>query len=65
MCILRTRLDKSVSSQTMRTIVDEVLRIVDLTELQHSLVGTKGGFGLSLEQSKRLSIGVELVANPR
>lgn len=62
---LAFRLDKSISSHTMQSIVDEVLRIVDLTELQHSLVGTKGGIGLSLEQAKRLSIAVELVANPR
>ncbi|GMH32356.1 hypothetical protein BSKO_00190 [Bryopsis sp. KO-2023] len=60
----RLRLDTSVSSRVMQTVVDEVLEIVDLIDIQHAVVGTKEGTGLSLEQSKRLSIAVELVANP-
>ena len=44
--------------------VDEVLDIVELTPLKDSLVGTPGVSGLSVEQRKRLTIAVELVANP-
>ena len=46
------------------TYVDEVLDIVELTPLRHALVGISGVSGLSVEQRKRLTIAVELVANP-
>ena len=46
------------------TYVDEVLDIVELTPLRNSLVGISGLSGLSVEQRKRLTIAVELVANP-
>lgn len=53
----------------MRANVVEVLDLVDLTHQAQSLVGDPagpgGGTGLSLEQRKRLTIAVELVANPR
>ena len=49
----------------MRWIVDETLEMVELTKLAGSVVGEAGGdWGLSTEQRKRLSIAVELVANP-
>lgn len=45
--------------------MEEVLEMTELTRLQHSIVGEgDGGHGLSTEQRKRLSIGVELVAAP-
>ena len=37
---------------------------MELGPLRDLLVGTPGGWGLSVEQRKRLSIAVELVANP-
>ena len=37
---------------------------VDLVEDMGSMVGTGNGVGLSTEQRKRLTIAVELVANP-
>ena len=43
---------------------DEVLDIVELTPLRNSLVGVPGLSGMSVEQRKRLTIAVELVANP-
>jgi hypothetical protein len=47
----------------------EVLDLVDLTSQARSLVGDPlgpgGGTGLSGEQRKRLTIAVELVAQPR
>jgi ABC-type multidrug transport system ATPase subunit len=38
--------------------------VMELVELNHSLVGLPGVNGLSTEQRKRLTIAVELVANP-
>ena len=40
------------------------MELVELVPLRGLLVGTPGGAGLSVEQRKRLSIAVELVANP-
>ena len=37
---------------------------MELTSLRHALVGLPGTSGLSVEQRKRLTIAVELVANP-
>ena len=37
---------------------------MELTPLRQSLVGVPGKSGLSVEQRKRLTIAVELVANP-
>ena len=44
--------------------MEDTLDVVELRPLQHSVVGEPGGPGLSIEQRKRLSIAVELVANP-
>ena len=37
---------------------------MELTPLRNAIVGVPGVSGLSVEQRKRLTIGVELVANP-
>jgi ABC-type branched-subunit amino acid transport system ATPase component len=42
----------------------QVMELMELTSLRHALVGVPGRSGLSVEQRKRLTIGVELVANP-
>ncbi|KAB1215924.1 Pleiotropic drug resistance protein 2 [Morella rubra] len=44
--------------------VDEVMDLVELNPLRSALVGLPGVDGLSTEQRKRLTIAVELVANP-
>ncbi|KAJ4821925.1 hypothetical protein Tsubulata_041743 [Turnera subulata] len=44
--------------------VDEVMELVELENLKDALVGLPGVTGLSTEQRKRLTIAVELVANP-
>lgn len=44
--------------------VSEVMGLVELTFLKDALVGVPNISGLSLEQRKRLTIAVELVANP-
>ena len=44
--------------------VQEVMDLVELNSLRSALVGLPGITGLSTEQRKRLTIAVELVANP-
>lgn len=44
--------------------IEEVMDLVELTPLKEALVGLPNGSGLSVEQRKRLTIAVELVANP-
>ncbi|KAF2320726.1 hypothetical protein GH714_030359 [Hevea brasiliensis] len=40
------------------------MELVELTSLREALVGLPGVNGLSIEQRKRMTIAVELVANP-
>ena len=42
----------------------QVMELVELIPLRNALVGLPGVSGLSVEQRKRLTIAVELVANP-
>ena len=42
----------------------QVMELVELRSLRDALVGMPGSSGLSVEQRKRLTIAVELVANP-
>ncbi|KAE8699389.1 Pleiotropic drug resistance protein 1 [Hibiscus syriacus] len=58
------RLDPEVNYETRKMFVKEVIELVELTPLRQALVGLPGVSGLSLEQRKRLTIAVELVANP-
>ncbi|CAH9132922.1 unnamed protein product [Cuscuta epithymum] len=58
------RLPDSVDSKTRMMFVDEVMELVELVPLKSALVGLPGVNGLSTEQRKRLTIAVELVANP-
>lgn len=44
--------------------IEEVMELVELKTLRDALVGLPGENGLSSEQRKRLTIAVELVANP-
>ena len=60
----RLRLDGSVSEAQVREYMDEVIGIVELQPVQNKLVGMPKVSGLSVEQRKRLTIAVELVANP-
>ncbi|XP_069147551.1 pleiotropic drug resistance protein 2 [Solanum lycopersicum] len=58
------RLSPDVKKQTRKNFVEEVMDLVELNSLRDSLVGLPGVDGLSTEQRKRLTIAVELVANP-
>ncbi|KAH9312921.1 hypothetical protein KI387_027956 [Taxus chinensis] len=58
------RLPKDIDDTTKIAFVDEVMELVELDNLRDGLVGLPGVTGLSTEQRKRLTIAVELVANP-
>ncbi|WOH15074.1 hypothetical protein DCAR_0934609 [Daucus carota subsp. sativus] len=58
------RLPPEVDNSTKKMFVEEVMELVELTPLKGALVGLPGVDGLSTEQRKRLTIAVELVANP-
>ncbi|CAI9286413.1 unnamed protein product [Lactuca saligna] len=58
------RLPADVDSETRKMFVGEVMELVELNPLRDALVGLPGVNGLSTEQRKRLTIAVELVANP-
>ncbi|GLT62435.1 hypothetical protein SLA2020_350740 [Shorea laevis] len=58
------RLSPEIDSKTKAEFVDEVLETIELDEIKDALVGIPGVSGLSTEQRKRLTIAVELVANP-
>ncbi|XXG48128.1 hypothetical protein AAC387_Pa02g2653 [Persea americana] len=58
------RLPKEVNNEEKMIFVDEVMELVELDNLRDSIVGLPGITGLSTEQRKRLTIAVELVANP-
>ncbi|XP_065625163.1 pleiotropic drug resistance protein 1 isoform X2 [Quercus suber] len=58
------RLSSEVDSETRKMFIEEVMELVELNPLRNALVGLPGVNGLSTEQRKRLTIAVELVANP-
>ncbi|CAN6169704.1 unnamed protein product [Urochloa humidicola] len=56
--------DQEITDDIKIQFVDEVMELVELDNLKDALVGLPGITGLSTEQRKRLTIAVELVANP-
>ncbi|XP_009343426.2 pleiotropic drug resistance protein 1 [Pyrus x bretschneideri] len=58
------RLPPEVKAETRKLFIEEVMELVELKPLRQVLVGLPGVNGLSTEQRKRLTIAVELVANP-
>jgi ABC-type multidrug transport system ATPase subunit len=58
------RLPRETPADVMAAWVDSVLDMLELTPLQNTLVGDENSGGMSFEQKKRVSIAVELVANP-
>lgn len=56
--------DPNNTKENVDRFIRKVLRMLELTPIQHSVVGDDVTGGLSFEQRKRLSIAVELVANP-
>ncbi|XVE91141.1 hypothetical protein DITRI_Ditri20bG0130700 [Diplodiscus trichospermus] len=58
------RLPSEVDTKTRKMFIEEVMELIELKALRDALVGLPGVDGLSTEQRKRLTIAVELVANP-
>ncbi|CAI7780099.1 unnamed protein product [Closterium sp. NIES-54] len=58
------RLPEEIGRDVILEFVEEVMELVELEPVKGALVGTAGQDGLSVEQRKRLTIAVELVANP-
>jgi ABC-type multidrug transport system ATPase subunit/ABC-type multidrug transport system permease subunit len=56
--------DPAVTEESTATFIDQTLDMLELTPIQNFQVGSDATGGLSFEQKKRLSIAVELVANP-
>uniref|UniRef100_A0A7I4BJM6 ABC transporter domain-containing protein n=2 Tax=Physcomitrium patens TaxID=3218 RepID=A0A7I4BJM6_PHYPA len=54
-------LDPDISDEDKLKIVDQVMK---LSPVEHALVGLLGTSGLSIEQRKRQTIAIELVASP-
>ncbi|THW43914.1 putative Brefeldin A resistance protein [Aureobasidium pullulans] len=58
------RQPRPTSKEDKLKYVDVILDLLEMHDIADCLVGTSGGAGLSIEQRKRLTIGVELVAKP-
>ncbi|KAH9617937.1 hypothetical protein KSS87_004826 [Heliosperma pusillum] len=58
------RLSPDVDANTRKMFIEEVMELIELNPIRDALVGLPGVNGLSTEQRKRLTIAVELVANP-
>ncbi|KAK5113313.1 hypothetical protein LTR85_010930 [Meristemomyces frigidus] len=59
----RLRQNYDVPDDEKKEYVRRIMDLLELTPLQHALVGSPGS-GLSIEQRKRLTLAVELVAKP-
>jgi ATP-binding cassette subfamily G (WHITE) protein 2 (SNQ2) len=57
------RQERGVSKADKLQYVDKIINLLEMHDIEHALIGTVGS-GLSVEQRKRLTIGVELVAKP-
>ncbi|KAL3141609.1 hypothetical protein ABBQ32_004850 [Trebouxia sp. C0010 RCD-2024] len=58
------RNEQHIDRDTTTAFVEQVMDLVELRSLAQAVVGRPGVDGLSVEQRKRLTIAVELVANP-
>ncbi|CAD6264943.1 unnamed protein product [Miscanthus lutarioriparius] len=58
------RLPSNVKPHQRDMFIEEVMSLVELNDLKNAMVGIPGATGLSVEQRKRLTIAVELVASP-
>lgn len=57
------RQPQTVSKEQKFEFVEEIIRLLELEPLADALIGSPG-FGLSVEERKRVTIGVELAAKP-
>jgi len=57
------RQSRDIPTEEKLRYVDTIVDLLELNDLEHTLIG-RPGTGLSVEQRKRLTIAVELVAKP-
>lgn len=61
----KMRQDPSISIEEKYAYVEEVLEMMEMTNLGDALIGDlDSGLGISVEERKRLTIGMELVGKP-
>jgi ATP-binding cassette subfamily G (WHITE) protein 2 (SNQ2) len=61
----RMRQDPSISIEQKYEYVEKVLAMMEMTHLGDALIGDmESGLGISVEERKRLTIGMELVGKP-
>jgi len=60
----RSRLGFQFPYKAIETLVDDVIQLLDLTEVRNSIIGDETKRGISGGQRKRVSIAMELVACP-
>lgn len=62
----KLRQDRNIPLQEKLDYVERVLEMMEMTPLGDALIGDlESGFGISVEERKRLTIGMELVAKPQ
>ena len=59
------RMPTKYSEQQRETRVDQVMSLLGLSHVKHTVVGDAQQRGISGGEKKRVNIGIELVANPR
>jgi ABC-type multidrug transport system ATPase subunit len=60
----KTRLDRRTPASQITRIVNNVIRVLRLEDIRHSLIGDETNRGISGGQRKRVNVGIELVAQP-
>jgi ABC-type multidrug transport system ATPase subunit len=63
-CRERLRSRQAVTADQRDAIIKETLGILEMDQFAKEIIGDPQSGGLTAEQRKRLTIGVELVANP-
>lgn len=58
------RLSSDITTEQRNKWVDTIVDMMELTSIQHRIIGSIESGGMSFEQRKRVSIGVELASNP-
>jgi len=56
--------DPKMSRFQRKAFVNEIIDILGLSHVQHSLIGDEENRGVSGGQRKRVNIGIELMASP-
>jgi len=60
----KTRLDRRTTNKQITYIVNNVIRVLRLEDIRHSIIGDETNRGISGGQRKRVNVGIELVAQP-